>query len=620
MQTGPHFIPQILVTGATGLIGRWLVPLLSRQGLRVAALMRKPQKRQKNYLEWIQNHGGVSDKVKLYPLDLDQLSPEKWAPELSQVEAIYHLAADFSWGAAREVAYRRNVTAGLELLRWAAQMPQRPRFINVSGYRVAAEEAPGQLTEDSFSHLYKKKGAYEASKVEVHFRLKALAEELKVPLTIVNPSTVSGDSQSGETTQFIGLAQSIEDLYQGRLPALPGGDDVWLPIVPVDYLAEFMARLLDYPETIGGEYWLLDPKTPRLHQLLRKTAHQWQRKAPTATVPLALLYLLPERMTGAIKETLEFLSSDDYPYQEAQALAEKMALPLPDFESAYFRWVNYLVTTNFGQRTLPRSTSASPSVALSGLGELEKPQVVFLHGLPLDSASFAPLLESSPLPAASIDLPGLGHSEVSQGIAKDTLNYLEQAKPEYIVAHSMGCKPAILYAQKHPQQLKALLLIAPYFLQRRAPWYLRTPWLSQQLFRNPTAAKLAKALGLPALAEASALKSATFQLQRPQVRHRLSLALQEASEPQSRQELQKGLAQLSMPVHILAGEQDPILEESKHPTQIVSGAGHYPQLTHPELVREALLRLISQQSEHIPSTRQGQCSSVLDSSRATAAL
>jgi len=47
------FKPDILVTGATGLIGRWLVPQLSSQGKKIAVLIRNAAKRSQEYKEWI---------------------------------------------------------------------------------------------------------------------------------------------------------------------------------------------------------------------------------------------------------------------------------------------------------------------------------------------------------------------------------------------------------------------------------------------------------------------------------------------------------------------------------------------------------------------------------------
>ena len=47
-----------LVTGATGLIGRWLVPELTRLGRDVVALVRNADSRRAEYTDWIACHGG----------------------------------------------------------------------------------------------------------------------------------------------------------------------------------------------------------------------------------------------------------------------------------------------------------------------------------------------------------------------------------------------------------------------------------------------------------------------------------------------------------------------------------------------------------------------------------
>ncbi|WP_262385406.1 hypothetical protein, partial [Acinetobacter baumannii] len=42
-------------------------------------------------------------------------------------------------------------------------------------------------------------------------------------------------------------------LYQGRLLALPGGRDTFLPLCNMQYIVSFLIRTISYPETIAQE-------------------------------------------------------------------------------------------------------------------------------------------------------------------------------------------------------------------------------------------------------------------------------------------------------------------------------------------------------------------------------
>ena len=68
------------------------------------------------------------------------------------------------------------------------------------------------------------------------------------------------------------IASVVEDLWNGRLPALPGSRDVFVPIVTVDYFSRFLAEMPTAPQ--GEDYWVLDDTTPNLPKLVKTVAGQ----------------------------------------------------------------------------------------------------------------------------------------------------------------------------------------------------------------------------------------------------------------------------------------------------------------------------------------------------------
>lgn len=139
---------------------------------------------------------------------------------------------------------------------------------------------------------------------------QARAQQCGVPWTVINPSSVIGDSVTGESDQHIGLATSVEQIWNGTAAALPGNETTFVPVITVDYLAAFMAEAAIDPAAAGQSYWVLDDHTPPLPDLLAHLGRHLGVKVPRLRIPVAVIKRLPQRVTQADPETLSFLSDD----------------------------------------------------------------------------------------------------------------------------------------------------------------------------------------------------------------------------------------------------------------------------------------------------------------------
>lgn len=585
-------LPDTLLTGATGLIGRWLVPELTRRKRNVLILIRNADQRAEGYKEWVRKHGGDPTRLSFHEFDMNATDPGLDRIDVSAVRDVYHLAARYEFGLSKNVARDISVLGSLRLLRWSRNVPNLRRFVFITGYLAAAHaqtilKAPASRHQAMIDKHYRDAGAYEASKVEENVQVQKEARKLGIPYCIVNPSAVIGDSATGETTQYIGPGDMVRDLYFGKLPALVGRPDIFVPLVTVDYVARFMARLPELPETDQQSYWLLDQATPRLHDLLARIAGHLGVDCPKVAVPKGIVQALPKALTGVEKETLTFLTNRQYDTANADAIAGDMGLAMPDLDRSLGRWIDHLVSKQFGQKGLSkpgryRDVAGSRTFVTGDPGRAD---IVFLHGMPLDSESWSGIEQRVSGPTARADLPGHGRNG---RLAPDPLAWTEalmenNSGTPLLVAHSIGCEYALRFAHAHPGQLRGLVLIAPFFIQQPAPVFLRIPRLVSLLVRAMgTGRFVAKALAGENLNEADASQSAAINLSRPDKRQRFTRELARVSKDACRAELQTILSQSKVAVTLVTGNRDPLIMDfaagDKH---IIAGSGHYPQLSEP---------------------------------------
>ncbi|WP_159838636.1 alpha/beta fold hydrolase [Nocardia sp. CY41] len=558
-----------IVFGAAGFLGRNAVVRLLEQGHSVAAALRPGS--EERLTSWLRRRGVDASGLEIVTCDVT--APDLGLPagfDGSGIRDVYNCAARFSFGLAADDAYAVNVTGALRVLDWSAALPELRRVVHITGYRITVEESEEQHYEN---------GAYGASKFESDPLLRKRAAELGVALTVANPSSVIGPGQ------YIGLATVVEDLWNGRLPALPGGPETFVPIVDLDYFTDFLISLPTLPDTAGRSYTVLDERTPVLPKLIRLLAGHLGVPAPRFSIPVGVISKLPRALTGADPETLTFIADDRYDTSAAQDVARRAGLTMPPTEATLLAWADHLVAGRFGAVADDPTAGFADGVWVNG--ERLRPDYVLLHGLPLDGESWNDVRAELDGPSLVVDLPGLGRS--APGDADALLPGLlasVRTRP-VLVGHSLGCGPVLRYAAQHPERISGVVLVAPAFLQPRSGLLLRSP-LTAAALRRTSAGDLARRLGVP---ESAAIASATANLRRPRVAARTVAALRRASAPARREELRTLLARLEVPVRIVTGSTDPLTVPTTREAMSIEGAGHYPQLTHPARLAAELTRL-----------------------------
>lgn len=189
---------RILVTGASGFIGRALVQELTERGHRVRAAMRQPADIFPRAVEVV----AVSDLAR----------PLEWRPLLADIDVVVHLAgiAHIGPGIADEL-YDRINRAATAALAAAAARDRIQRLIFVSSIRAQAGPAADRaLTEADAPQPV---DAYGRSKLAAEIAIRAA----NLAYTILRPALIYGPDVKGNLADLMRLARSPWPLPFGAL-------------------------------------------------------------------------------------------------------------------------------------------------------------------------------------------------------------------------------------------------------------------------------------------------------------------------------------------------------------------------------------------------------------------
>jgi nucleoside-diphosphate-sugar epimerase/pimeloyl-ACP methyl ester carboxylesterase len=587
-----------LVFGATGFVGRHLVLALSRECATVTAAVRS-EASYTRMVEWLEERDcALIPQPLLVDFEAARLGVHDIS-HLDQVTELHNCAGAYRFGMSNDEARHANVHAVRDIVQLASRLPALRRIVHVSGYRVGGQD-PSEVpwSVERIRNTYMDLGAYEASKVESDATFQHDAQQAGLPWSIVNPSTVSGVSSSGESDQFLGLAGTLHELWQGTLSALPGDASTFVPVVPVDHLARFMTRVALDADSTGQSYWVLDADTPPLHELLTVVGEHYRVKVPRLRLPVALIKRLPGSLTKADPETLSFLSNDTYPTAQAAELAQRQGLSPLTSTPSLLAWADDLAAQRFGAAAptrLRRSFGTYAGVRTFELGPADGDSLV-LPGLPVNADTWIAVVERLAATRA-VDLPGLGMTAGGPGDWEPWLaELMADGHVRRLVGHSVGTAAALEYATRHPGHVEHLTLVAPFFLQSRPGAASRSTTITSHHLRHVRPAALSAQLTGSEM-HGAVLRSAVADLRRGRSALHSARLLRRCGDRRWRSALQQQLAAFPGSVHIVEGSEDVLAPWSKDSLDplgsrltrtTIEGAGHHPQLTHPARVAAAL--------------------------------
>ncbi|WP_135825304.1 SDR family oxidoreductase [Halorussus ruber] len=296
----------VFLTGFPGFLGSELVArLLERYAddVTIRCLV-QPKYRALAEERAVELEGGTPERIELHEGDITESDLGLGAAYddlADDAVEVYHLAAVYDLGVAREVGMAVNVEGTKNVLDFAESCPDLERFQYVSTCYVSGRH-DGVFTHEDLDVGQEFNNYYEETKflaeVEVQRRMDA-----GLPATIYRPAITVGDSRTGQTQKYDGpyyILRLLDSLPAnlGVVPAFGNPRDYEVNVVPRNFVVDAIDRLSGLDASEGEVYQLCDPNPPTVAGMLRTFEDATGEEIRSVGLPRASADLLRRSLDG----------------------------------------------------------------------------------------------------------------------------------------------------------------------------------------------------------------------------------------------------------------------------------------------------------------------------------
>ncbi len=367
----------VLLTGSTGFVGMELLSrYLERTERPVVAIVRAPdddaaRERLDGMLMDLFGYraGRYSSRLTAVAGELTApalgLEPGRWERLAREVTTIVHAAASVSFALPLPEARAVNVEGTrrmLELADRATELGGLDRYAHISTAYVAGTHA-GRFFESDLDVGQRFRNSYEQSKFEAEQLVRARPG---LPFTILRPSIVVGDSNSGWTSAFNVLYWPLRALARGLFPAVPASPSSPVDVVSIDYVADAIHELCEAAGGVGQTYHLTaGPEASTIGEIVSIASGYFRRPSPKLLSPAEFASL----EHGVARSVLEE-GSVYFPYfsvaatfddEATRARLEPAGISASPLREYLGRLLDFATRSGWGKRPIGRGDALTPA-------------------------------------------------------------------------------------------------------------------------------------------------------------------------------------------------------------------------------------------------------------------
>ena len=217
-------------------------------------------------------------------MDLGLSGPE-FRQLTREVDRIHHASHVSHVGVDDETAEAQNVRATAEIIELARATPELQCLVHHSTALVSGDRT-GVVYEEELEVGQRFRSAVERTRMRAEVVVRRAMRD--VPIAVVRPTTIVGDSGTGETGRFEGpylLVLLILAAPAELAIPLPAKGDAPLNIVPIDFAARAAHAIGRHPSAPGRTFHLADPHPLSARRVFDLVARAGGRRTARGYIP-----------------------------------------------------------------------------------------------------------------------------------------------------------------------------------------------------------------------------------------------------------------------------------------------------------------------------------------------